>query len=173
MSIITSVLGSLVGTFLVDRPYWAVKLANGTWQCELDSRFDLRRGEKRPFDWTLDLIDTGDIAHIRELWLFCPPTKASPLGNTARLPIVEPHTAFQFKVASYDAVGAWRKALESQVIGRVDNKETGDCTVFIWDAPLKVMSTPWQSNVYHFGSWREGIAPIGALSHAVLGLRLG
>jgi hypothetical protein len=170
MSFIPSVLGSVIGKIFPNRSYWAVKLSTGKWCCELDTRFDA--GIARPFDWTLDLVDTGDVEKIKELWLFCPPSPGNPLGSTARLPIVEPGTAFQFKVASLHALGASERWVESQIIGRVEEKETQACTCFIWDAPLRLMSTPYTTTLQQFGSWREGIAPIGALSHTVLGLRL-
>lgn len=167
MSLITSALGATIGRLFGDRAYWAAKLQDNRWLCELDTR------NGRPFDWTLDAVDTGDVLRIRELWLFCPPNAISPLGNTARLPITEPGTAFQFKVASLDGfLDGMERRIESQIIGRVDDKSTGACTCFIWDAQLKVMSQPWQSNIHRFGSWREGIAKIGALSPEVLGVRL-
>lgn len=172
MSLITSVLGSVIGKIFLDRSYWAVKLSTGKWCCELDTRFEPRLGQSRPFDWTLDLVDTEDIHKVKELWLFCPPGPGNPMGSTARLPITEPGTAFQFKVASLHALGANNRGVESQIIGRVEDKETQRCTCFIWDAPLRAMSTPYETTLQHFGSWREGIAPIGALSHTVLGLEL-
>lgn len=172
MGIVKSALGAVLSPLLIKHSLWAVKLDNGKFLSERDEVVDAAHGTKRPFDWTLDLIDKGDIHRVRELWLFCPPSKASPLGNTARLPILESGTAFQFKVASLSGFFDLEKCVESHVIGRVDNKETGDCTCFIWDGPLQVMSQPWKSNIYHFGSWREGIAPIGALSQEVMGLRL-
>lgn len=171
MSLITSVLGSVVGIFLPDKAYWAAKLSTGKWVCELDSRYEIRSGQKRPFDWTLDLIDTGDIKKIRELWLFCPPNPANPFGQTARLPITEPGTAFQFKVANVDAFGGWGKSLASQVIGRVVDKHEQTCECFVWDAGLNALGT-YNTTITHFGSWRDGIAPQQHLSHEVLGLSL-
>lgn len=170
MGMVTSVLGSVVGLLLPDRPYWAVKLASGKWACELDTRKG-SDGRVRGFDWTLDLIDNGDIARVRELWLFCPPNRQHPLGQTARLPIVEPYTCFQMKVGMVHAFGASDRSMVSQLIGRVTNKVEGDCECFVWDAQLQAMGT-WSSNVYRMGSWREGIAPPGDLSFEVLGLRL-
>ena len=172
MGIVTSVLGSMVGLLLPDRPYWAVKLSTGKWACELDTRKDARiPGGVRTFDWTLDLVDTGDIARVRELWLFCPPNPMHPMGQTARLPIVDPYSCFQMKVGMVHAFGASDRYMASQIIGRVTNKVEGDCECFVWDAELNAMGT-WNSNVYRMGSWREGIAPQGDLSFEVLGLRL-
>jgi hypothetical protein len=172
MGFVKSVLGSVIGAFLPDKAYWAVKLSNDKWCSEIDQRFEPRNGLIRPFDWSLDLVDTGDIANVKELWLFCPPNIHNPLGSTARLPIVEPNTAFQFKIGNSYAFGADGRELQSQIIGRVVDKETGDCEFFAWDAPLKVMSSPMKNNIYNFTSWRPGIANLGELSLDVLGVKL-
>src|SRR5687767_4806805 len=172
MSLINSILGATVGKFFGDRAYWGAKLSDGSWRCELDERHEIRTASMRPFDWTLDMVDTGDVLKIKELWLFCPPTPLSPLGNTARLPIKEPGTALQFKVGNLFEMGAVGRNVAGRIIGRVDNKETGECTCFIWDEELRVMSAPWRSNVYNFGSWRDGIAPQGRLNLDTLGVRL-
>jgi hypothetical protein len=171
MGLITSALGSLIGTLIPQRSYWAVKLENGKWLCELDTRIDSIHPTGRPYDWTLDLIDTSDIRRVKELWLFCPPTRAHPLGQTAHLEITEPGTAFQFKTANVDVMGAWQRQRVAQVIGRVNDKLTGDCECFIWDQSLKQL-LPYRSSIYRFGSWQPGIAPIGALSLDVMGLKL-
>lgn len=174
---VASILGSIINPLLIDRSVWAVKLADGRFLSERDMvrdpRYDhdLRHPGKRPFDWSLDLVGTGDILKIKELWLVCPPNKISPLGNTARLPIVEPGTAFQFKTANVDALGSWGRTVVSQVIGRVTNKETGECECFIWDNEIKAMGT-YNTNIYKFGSWRDGVAPIGALALSVQGFKL-
>lgn len=172
MHIIPSVLGSLIGRFLPDRPYWAAKLSSGTWVCELDERYDVARGAKRPFDWTLDLVDTGDVLKITELWLFCPPGPQSPLGSTMRLPITEPGTAFQCKVGMVDAFASWQKTVQHQIIGRIIDKAMGTCEYVVYDGVLGIMSTPMINSVYNFVSWREGIPSLGRLNLDVLGLRL-
>lgn len=173
MGVLQTALGAILSPLLIDHALWAAKLASGKLVSEHDTVSDLRHGSKRALDWSLDLVATGDVLKIKELWLICPPNVVSPLGNTARLPIVEPGTAFQFKVASLHALGRWERQVEALVIGRVDNKETGDCTCFIWDTDLSAMSTPYHTNIYAFAPWRDGIAPLGKLSHEVLGLRLG
>lgn len=172
MSFVKSVLGATVGKILGDRAYWAARLSDGSWRSELDTRHEIRTGTVRPFDWSLDLVDTGDVLKIRELWLFCPPNRLSPLGNTARLPIVEPGTAFQFKVGNLFAVGASGRNKAAQIIGRIDDKVSGACTCFIWDEELRAMGQPWQTNVNDFGTWRDGIMPIGELDLRVLGVKL-
>lgn len=168
----------------ITRSYWAVKLNNDDWVCEARLKMDLARGEMRLYDWSNDLVSTGDVMQVKELWLFCPPSRTSPLGNTARLPIVEPGTAFQFKVATADSTGT--RTVQAHIIGRVTNKETGDCECFIWDTEQDGLCTPetpiftlgrepsyaGRTNVYNFRSWRPSIAPLGALKLDDLGVRL-
>jgi len=187
-----------VGSILAEhRSWWRVVLTTGQVLSERQLRFDLRVGGLRPFDWAHDLTDNGDVLKIKELYLECPPNQQHPGGQVIRLDISEPGTAFQFKTASVDTLGANQRVLEAQVIGRVDDKENGLCTCYIWDAkqggPTYNPKTEqfiylgglvtqerdgevwqdYQTSIYTFGSWREGIAPIGALSHEVMGLRIG
>lgn len=181
MTLVETALGAKLHPLLVDRPVWAVKLDSKRNGVRFLSEIDWVGS--RPFDWTLDLIDTGDILDVTELWLICPPNPHSSAGNTARLPITEPGTAFQFKNKTL------QPGMESisLVIGRVDNKETGECTCFIYDGFRQGLLTPdtlfvdeatgitchpCRTSIYRFGTWHEAVAPIGALSHAVIGLRL-
>lgn len=167
MGVITTLLGSVINT-LQPQAFWAVKLRNGTFRSELD-----RRPPGRAFDWTLDLVDTGEVHQIRELWLICPPNRDNPLGQTARLPLRRPGTAFQLKVGMVHGMGETSRTLVSQLIGRVDDPLTGACTCFVWDADLRSLGT-WQSAIYpRLGSWRAEIAPIGVLNEEILGLSLG
>lgn len=171
-----------LGTPLVPvqgRPYWAVKLDTGHFVCELDRRAG------RLFDWTLDLIDTGAIWHVRELWLFCPPGRFSPGGNTAWLQITEPGTAFQFKAANMQPFTDARE-LVYQVIGVITDKESGACKCHVWDAQMQVMVADWQTSIYNFETWEHAvdraigripgahqrIKPPGDMSHSVIGLRI-
>jgi hypothetical protein len=181
MGIVTSVLGSIISPFLIDEAFWCVRLQDGRFLSERDMVRDgnllegdlpLHRASKRPFDWTLDLVSTGDIKRVRELWLLCPPSLGNPLGQTAKLPVVEPGTIFQFKVAYLDgSVAGTLRSRSSQLIGRVTDKVSGDCECFVWDVGLQKLGI-WHSNVYKMGTWREEIAPINALAHDVLGLSL-
>lgn len=171
MGFVQSVFGSFLSPLVSANAFWAVKLSTGKFLCELDKRFEKRSGVMRSFDWTLDLLDTGDIKKVCELWLFCPPTLINPLGSTARLPIVDQQTAFQFKIATLTTGEHANKTVQSQVIGRVENLIDGDCTIMVWDGPLRAMSTPMRNNIHQFSSWREGIAAPGSLSLEVLGVR--
>lgn len=158
---------------------------------------DLVKGGNRFFDWTLDLVANGDVLKITELWLLCPPSQTSPLGNTARLNIEEPGTAFQLKIATVDSsVVESSRTMQAHIIGKVTNKETGDCDCYIWDAVQDGLCTPetmiydvatvdhikrdvngnplfaGKANIYNFHSWRDSIAPLGRLGLDALGIRL-
>lgn len=175
MSIIQTIFGSHIGLFY-DYPYWAVKLRSGgetrpeQWISEVDGRINILNASIRPYDWTKDLIDTSDIMRIEELWMFCPRTPHSPEGNTAHFRFTkdEAGTAFQFNVSKMMV----DHRVDHKIIGKVTNRTEGDCTCFIWDGALRVMSAPYKTNVYNFKSWRDGVAPIGKLAHEVVGLRL-
>lgn len=171
-SIILSIGKSLIGTILPHRPYWAAKRADGTWLCELDSVYDLSRAHYRPFDWTLDMVSTGDIKRLTELWLFSPPSRQYPFGQSNKLLLTPGEgSAFQLKVASMEAWGGSGRTLDAMLIGKVTDKESGACECRVWDARLGMMGV-WHSNVYEMGSWAPHIAPIHELSHEVLGLDL-
>jgi len=184
MGLIEDLLGSSL--IKITRSYWAVKLQNDTWLCEARMKYD--KGSFRYFDWSNDLVATSDVLKIKELWLFCPPNKYSPLGNTARLIIEEPGTAFQFKVSHVDSnIARTYKTLQGHIIGKVTNKLTGDCDCFIWDPIQNGLITPeskmfdqennlvyaGKTSVYDFHSWRPGsIAHLGKLELNTLGVQL-
>jgi hypothetical protein len=156
----------------IDRSWWAVKLDNDEWLCEARIH-TTPTGEIRHFDWTNDLVATGDIMRVKEVWLLCPANKRSPMGNTARMPIVEPGTAFQFKVGSADSdFVTTTKQMEGHIIGRVTNKETGACECFVWDARYRFMTRPWKTTVANMGTWRKNIPPRGPLELTQLGVKL-
>lgn len=163
-------MDTLVRRFLdTQRSYWKVILRTGREISEKELTFDFLHAGLRQRDWTLDLVSTGDVNKIKELWLICPPDIHGP--RHAMIPIIEDGTAFQFKTKSVHAMGAWGSQNEVQVIGRVDDKDKGDCTCFIYDPTRDAMSTPYITNIREFGSFREGLAPIGGFSHPVLGLK--
>jgi hypothetical protein len=140
----------LLGCSLLEitRSFWAAKLNTGEWVSEARAVHDFRQGTQRYIDWYLDLAATGDCKRITELWLLCPPSQTSPLGNTARLPIMRPNSAFQFKIATHDSqiVGDGIRTLQAHVIGRVDDEE-GNCTCFAYDPVEDGMVTP-ETTVY-------------------------
>ena len=170
----TNLVYQLLGRSLlaITRSYWAVRLDNDEWLCEARVHTDLYKGVERQFEWYEDLVANGDCMRIKELWLLCPPNVLSPLGNTARLPITEPGTAFDFKVATADSsfTNTW-KTQEAHIIGRVDNKETGDCTCFIWDERYSVLCQPYRTNTHKFGRWRENLPDFGEVAVEKAGVR--
>lgn len=142
----------------IERAYWAAKLDTDEWLCEARTHVDLVRGTERQFEWYGDLVANGDCLRIKELWLLCPPNALSPLGNTARLPIIEPGTAFDFKVAGATSdFLTTERYQEAHIIGRVDDKVSGACTCFIWDERYRMLCQPYYSNVHKFGRWRENL----------------
>lgn len=181
----------------ITRSYWAVKLTTGEWVCEARVKTDLYKGIERHFDWAADLVGNEDVLKITELWLLCPPSRTSPLGNTARLVITEPGTAFQFKVGNVDSnIASTSRNLEVHIIGKVTNKENGDCEIFAWDAVQQGLVTPdteiydprtggrrrdpetggimyaGRNNIYNFHGWRESLPDKGRLELRTLGVRV-
>jgi hypothetical protein len=160
------------------KSYWAVRLKdNRGWLQECDG-----------VDWTDDLVGSGDIKHVEELWLFCPPNPWSPRGNTARIPIPVAGRAFQFKGASIDfsmAGNVIDKRVEYQIIGRIDEPKTQECVCFIYDYRLEMMFANYHTHLNTFGNWRAefqrqypawivpALMPIRNLSHKTLGLEFG
>lgn len=140
-----SLIDELLGCPLLEitRSYWAAKLNTGEWVSEARYVHDWRKGEQRRIDWMDDMAATGDCMRITELWLLCPPSRTSPLGNTARLPIVRPGSAFQFKIATSDnaIIGPGVRTQQAHIIGRVDDAE-GNCTCFAYDPVEGGLITP-------------------------------
>lgn len=160
-------------------PYWKVILTSGkeingmeqkkVTELDLALKPELKGHVMRSIDWTLDLVSTGDVRRIKELHLICP-----GVNWPGVLKIKEPGTAFQFKNTSRFNIAETGQVLESQVIGRVDDKATGACTCIICDRFMGVF-------VYHsnigingntFGSWHPRIASISSLALDVQGLTL-
>lgn len=145
------------------RSHWEVVLTSGRVITEHKLVLDFKRGGYRQIDWALDLNATGDLLKIKELWLIC------PNNQKAMLRIDEPGTAFQFKNKSMESSGF--NCIEAQCIGKVTNKEEGDCECWLYDR-LKGL-IPYKSNINNFGAWRDGLIPLTHLSQEVVGLRLG
>jgi len=180
----------------ITRSWWAVRLNTGEWVCEARVKTDLYRGEERHYDWSNDLVANEDVLKITELWLLCPPSKTSPLGNTARLVITEPGTAFQFKVATADSnIASISRNMQAHIIGKITNKETGDCDIFAWDEVQQGLITPetriydpltggarrdkdgnlvyaGKNNIYNFHGWRSSMADMGRLELRTVGVRV-
>ena len=146
-----SLVDELLGCPLLEitRSYWAVRRDDDKWICEAQYVHDWRKGERRHLDWPNDIRATGDCKRIKELWLLCPPSKTSPLGNTARIPIHRPCSAFEFKIATADfvgIVGTGKRTVQCHIIGRV-NESDGSCVCFAWDPIEDGLITP-ETTVY-------------------------
>lgn len=151
------------------RSYWQVKLTTGKTVTEGQVSFDFIRGPRNVI-WLEDIIGSGDNRHIKEL------TLCTPEGDVT-LAISEPYTAFQFQMGTVAFFGG-EKIPNAQIIGRVNNRETGECTCAIWDVQgeeqpdgtRKHLFLNHKTNVRSFASWRGGIPHIGALSYKHVGL---
>lgn len=186
MSIKTS-LATVVNSLSPQRPTWKCVLITGKEVSERDTVFDLGRGGLRPVDWSLDLCSglNPDILKVKEIWLMFPGDldhvtyieKDNPIHqikqgkfSSAVLLVKERGCVFQMKIRSLDGFGANTSTFESQIVGVVDDKVSGECHCYIWDRTMGLVA--YKTSVYDFGSWREGIAPISNISHAVVGLNL-
>jgi hypothetical protein len=181
MNIKTS-LATVANAVKPQRPWWQCVLTTGKTISE--HGFVLRDGIK-PVDWSLDLVSTGDIFKVKEIWLMFPRElgyhtrieRGNPIHqridgkvSSAVLPVKERGCVFQMKIKTLDGFGANTSTFECQIIGAVGNKETGDCHCYIWDRELGLVA--YKTSIYDFGSWREGIAKITNISHSVVGLSL-
>lgn len=179
----------------IRRPFWAVRI-NDTghlgkdWISEAHVKSDIYHGTMRLTDWTADLVANELTPHIKELWMFCPPGPVSPFGNTARLPILIPGTAFQFKVGMHDSSGG--HGAIAHLIGRVNDPATGECSIFLYDCIQQALyepqtttirdldaaipgnaGRPWKQNIHTgIGTWTPRQVPVlGKVAHEVLGLK--
>lgn len=152
------------------RSFWQVKLTTGKTVTEGQVSFDLIRGPRNVI-WLEDICGSGDNRHIREITLCTP-------GGDITLPITEPYTAFQFQMGTVAFFGG-EKIPNAQVVGRVNNRETGECTCAIWDVQgeeqadgtRKHLFVDHKTTVRAFASWRGGIPDIGTLAYEMVGLR--
>jgi hypothetical protein len=143
--------------------HWEVELTSGKVLNERETKTDLLKGMTRLVDWSLDLVATGDVRHIKQLRMYCPDV---PLPVV--LDITESGTAFQLKVGNV-SIGGGGHSMIAQIIGKVTNKETGDCECYVWDWRRRD-AFAWSNNVYDMGTWSESIMPIGTLALNVLGI---
>lgn len=160
MSLIDELLGCPL--LEIDRSYWAAKRDDDKWMCERQYVHDWRKGERRHLDWGLDIAATKDCERLTEVWLLCPPSKTSPLGNTARIPIVRPYSAFSFKVGTADfvgVVGRGRQTMQAHIIGRVNDSD-GSCVCFAWDPIEDGLITP-ETTVYDHQTGHIKVKPDG------------
>lgn len=151
------------------RSYWQVKLSTGKTVTEGQLAFDFTRGT-RNIIWLQDIVGSGDNHRIQEL------TLCTPEGDVS-LAISAPCSAFQLQMGLVAFFGNERIP-NAQIIGRLDNRETGECTACIWDVQgeeqpdgtRKHLFTNHKTNVRSFTSWRGGIPHLGALNYGPVGL---
>jgi hypothetical protein len=151
--------------------YWQVTLTSGKTFHEGQFVFDFIHGS-RNISWTNDIVSSGDSRNISELVL------CTPEGNV-NLPILEPYTAFQLQRGTASLLTGER-IVNCQIIGRVDDKDTGACTAIIWDAIGEDIEDGTKKHLYidhfttikNFKKWRSNVADIGAISLDVVGVRL-
>lgn len=146
--------------------FWRVTLATGKQITEGQISFDFLRGT-RSIDWHLDIASTNDCKQIKAIAL-CTPEEEVTLHVSGTPP--EPYCVFQFKQGTKLLL---RKGniVNAHIIGRVDDKRTGDCTAIIWDALEKKVYTH-TTTIYHFSAWRQGVADIGPINYQAMGVRL-
>lgn len=159
-------------TIFTGQSYWKVRLTSGKEVSELGTKVEHvihpQTGKlvarKRKIEWLEDITASGDNAHIKELIL------CTPRGD-AHMPISEPYTAFQLH-RGFASLFTGERMLLAQIIGRVDDKETGACTAAIWDVQEQRLYIDHHTTVSSFSAWRPGVAAVGALSLEVVGVRL-
>jgi len=174
---VASSLNAIQSVINPNKSLWSVVLTTGKIITEDQLVLDFCRGGYRQIDWALDLNSTGDLLKIKELWLVTPGGHRTVYQNGVERPIVlqitEPGTAFQFKYGCRDFLGGVGQSVEAQCIGKITDKDTGNCECWIWDRVQGLIE--YKSNINNFGMWRKnsGLMPLTKLSHDVTGLRLG
>lgn len=142
---------------------WEVELTSGKKIKENQLSFDFLRGSRR-IDWALDIISTGDIHNIKMLYLHTP-------RGLQWIEIREKDTAFQFKRGTQMFFQVGDNVANAHIIGRIEDKETGNCSAIVYDYFTKETYF-LGTNIFNFGSWREGVAPVGPMNLDVLGIKL-
>lgn len=153
--------------------YWRVKLTSGREVSEFDEKIAFTPdpvggrlvARSRKIEWREDLIGSGDTAHIAEVHL------VTPKGD-ACLFIGEAYTAFQTHRGTALPMAGGLRIMNAQIIGRVDNKETGECTAVIWDVQTQCLYTDFHTKITDFAAWRPGIAAPGSMNWRALGVEL-
>ena len=130
----------------------------------------------RRLEWKEDLIDSGDIKHVKEIHLH------TPVG-VARTHVGEEYTGFQFSRGT-SALLTGERIKNLQVIGAVLDKDSGECTFALWDYQVQKLfvDTLWgaekkeeyrgYNSVRDWKAWRDGVIPIGALNIRAMDVRI-
>lgn len=158
-----------LAAFLSGRAFWGIELEDGGWYTQLHTLVDVVRGCERELQWYDDIVATSDVLRIKELWLFCPKSRETPLGATCELDIKEKGTAF-YCAGKASSLGVGRYPTFT-LIGRVNDKDSGDCEMYIWDALVR-RCYHHRSNVRNISQWRKGGPIVGKLALDRIGLRI-
>lgn len=162
-----------IAMFTAGQSWWHVELSTNKVWSQLDTVCDPIRGKpdkkyQRSLDWYLDLVATGDVKRIKVIALH------TPKGDAA-LRIDEPGTVYQLNAAGLlldMGAGSAGRQRDAQIIGRIDDRETGTGIAYIWDVPMQQMYKDEQANVHDFQGWRPGIQALGRLAIQNMGLSL-
>ncbi len=169
---------------LAGESYWSVVMRSGKTWSELDEKSieipTLQGGTKRylvrRLEWKEDLINSGDIAKVKEIHLHTP-------QGVARTHVGDPYTGFQFSRGT-SALLTGEKLKNLQVIGAVTDKDTGECTFALWDYQDQNLYVDmlWDNenkvtyrghnSVRDFKAWRDGVIPIGPLNLKAMDVRI-
>jgi len=164
--------------------YWSVLMKSGKTWSELDEKsveFPNLRGPSKRYlvrrlEWKEDLIDSGDIAKVKEIHLHTP-------QGVARTHVGDEYTGFQFSRGT-SALLTGEKLKNLQVIGAVVDKDSGECTFALWDYQdqnlyvdmlwdaEKKMVVRGHNSVRNFRAWRDGVIPIGPLNIKAMDVRI-
>jgi hypothetical protein len=159
-------LFTTTGKLLRGESYWSVVLTSGKTITEGELSFDFLRGT-RSIDWYLDIASTEDCKRIKEITLHTPVENIT-LAIPGTPP--EPYCVFQLKRGT-KLLNTGANVANAHIIGRVDDKATGDCTVVIWDA-IERRTYTHITNIHNFSAWREGVCSVGAIAYQYMGVRL-
>jgi len=146
-------------------------LNDDRWLSELDEYVDIAKGVTRTLDWHDDIVMLNDCKRIRELRVYAPPHGRSPIGCVGTLRTREPSCMFVIsgRIAN---VFAGEKHITYQLIGKVTNKNNGQCECFIWDNVMQAFSEPYLTSVFDFKPWASHVGLRGRLNLEHLGLEL-
>jgi len=168
---------------LAGESYWECKMSSGKIWSELSEKsieLPTKNGMKhylvRRIEWLEDIIGSGDIKNVKEIYLHTP-------EGVAVTHVGDEYTGFQFSRGT-SALLTGEKLKNLQVIGAVSDKGTGDCTFALWDYQVMKLyvDTLWDrerkvqyqglNNILNFRAWRDGIVDIGRLNITAMDVRL-
>jgi hypothetical protein len=168
---------------LAGESYWSCRMSSGKTWSELDEKTvevptlqGVKQYRTRRLEWLEDIIGSGDIKNVKEVYLHTP-------KGTARTHVGEAYTAFQFSRGT-SALLTGQRLKNLQVIGAVFDKDTGECTSAIWDyqAQRLFVDTLWDkenkkeyqghNSIRDFKAWRDGVIPIGPLNVIAMDTRI-